>query len=132
MARDRAAMYDDEMRFALLVMLAACGSSSPTASGDAQPPAGDAHTRASGRWVLGYYVGYQIDTLPIASIPWAGLTHIAMSRMIVAADGTPGLTCDDSHGTGIDDAKAIATAATAHGVVPLLMLGGAGAGANIQ
>lgn len=133
------------MRIVSLVCLAAaCGSSSPTTNQDA--PLGDSATIAdttsptidapptttNGRWVLGYYVGYQIDALPIANIPWSALTHIAMSPMVVAADGTPDRTFDDSHGTGEADAKTVATEAKAHGVVPLLMLGGAQAGANIK
>jgi chitinase len=101
-------------------------ASTPTPPDDAAPHA------VTGRWVLAYYVGYQIDALPIANIPWSALTHIAMAPMVVAADGTPDLSFDDSHGTGIADAKALATAAKAHGVVPLLMLGGANAGAHIK
>src|SRR5262249_36065426 len=38
---------------------------------------------------------------------------------------------DDSHGTGMQDAIALSTAAHANGVKALLMLGGQGAGANI-
>ncbi|HEX7841529.1 MAG TPA: glycoside hydrolase family 18 protein [Kofleriaceae bacterium] len=125
------------MKTALLALLAACGSGSPAAS-DAPGTPGDASANADakiapgGRWVLGYYVGYQITQLPIASIPWDALTHIAMSPMVVAADGTPDLSFDDSRGMGTADAMAVAAAAHAHGVVPLLMLGGANAGANIR
>lgn len=127
----------------LVCLAAACGSSSPTTI-DATATTGDTalidgaatvdapHTTTSGRWVLGYYVGYQIDQLPIANIPWDALTHIAMSPMVVAADGTPDRSFDDTHGTGEADAKTVATMAKAHGVVPLLMLGGAQAGANIK
>ena len=125
------------MKAALVAALAACGSSSPTTPHDAAPttdsaPARDATiTTPSGHWLLAYYVGYQIDKLPIANIPWGSLTHLAMSPMVVAVDGTPDLSFDDSHGTGEADARAVATAARAHGVVPLLMLGGANAGVNI-
>ncbi len=130
------------MRIALLVALAACGSSAQTidaptgdpgpidAASDATVP-GDTAMSTSGRWVLGYYVGYQIDAMPIASIPWAALTHIALSPMVVKSDLTLDLTFDDSHGTGIADAMALSAAAHANHVVPLLMLGGAGAGPNI-
>ncbi|HET9627725.1 MAG TPA: glycoside hydrolase family 18 protein [Kofleriaceae bacterium] len=125
------------MRAALLALLAACGTTtSPGAPGGPDAAAIDAPSGSphgtSGRWVLAYYVGYQIDALPIASIPWTALTHIAMGPMVVAADGTPDLGFDDSHGTGVADAKALASAARSHGVVPLLMLGGANAGANIK
>jgi chitinase len=122
------------MKLALLAVLAACGSGSPAAI-DARTGSHDATHDApatiGGRWVLGYYVGYQIDALPIANIPWASLTHIAFSPMIVKSDLSLDLTFDDSHGTGMQDAIALATAAHANHVVPLLMLGGANAGPNI-
>jgi chitinase len=127
------------MRSLLFALLAACSPSSPATSDapaapmiDAPTMADDANLTASGRWVLGYYVGYQIDMLPIASIPWSALTHIAFSPMVVAADGTLDLTFDDSHGTGVQDAMALSAAAHANHVVPLLMLGGENAGANIR
>jgi chitinase len=84
---------------------------------------------------MGYYVGYEINTYPIAQIDWTGLTHIIFSPMVVTSvtNGkvTLDTTFDDSNGTGPADAKALATAAHANGVKALLMLGGAGAGANI-
>jgi chitinase len=53
--------------------------------------------------------------------------------MVVTGGTTLDTTFDDSHGAaaGPTDAKALATAAHAHGVKALLMLGGAGAGPNI-
>jgi chitinase len=85
----------------------------------------------SGQWVLGYYVGYQINALPIAEIDWSGLTHIAFSPMVVKNDGSLDTSFSDSNGTGLADAKTLVTAAHAHGVKALVMLGGAGAGPNI-
>ena len=91
----------------------------------------DATLPPASRWVLGYYVGYQIDALPIAAIDWSSLTDIAFAPMVVTADLSLDLTFDDSHGAGVADAQALATAAHAHGVHALLLLGGANAGANI-
>lgn len=85
----------------------------------------------SGQWVMGYYVGYDIDAYPIASIDWTGLTHIIFSPMTVKGDQSLDTSFDDSHGTGPADARALATAAHAHGVKALLMLGGANNGASI-
>jgi chitinase len=85
----------------------------------------------SGQWVMGYYVGYDIDAYPIAQIDWTGLTHIAFSPMTVKADGSLDTSFDDSNGSGPQDAVALSTAAHAHGVRALLMLGGANDGANI-
>jgi chitinase len=117
------------------------GTTPHDASGDSTTPPGDGSTHDSSlpseggatpaHWVLGYYVGYQIDAYPIASIDWTGLTHIAFSPMTVNADHSLDLSFNDSHGTGMADATALATAAHANGVKALLMLGGAGNGGNI-
>lgn len=85
----------------------------------------------TGQWVLGYYVGYQINDLPIEDIDWTGLTHIAFAPLLVKGDHTLDFGFYDQNGTGEADAKALSAAAHAHGVTPLLMLGGAGAGGNI-
>lgn len=86
---------------------------------------------ATGQWVLGYYVGYQIHNLPIADIDWSGLTHIAFAPLLVNDDHTLDYSFYDEYGTGEADAKALSDAAHAHGVTPLLMLGGMGAGPQI-
>ena len=91
----------------------------------------DGATTTSGQWVMGYYVGYDINAYPIASIDWSGITHIIFAPMVVNADQSLDLSFDDGNGTGQQDAMALAQAAHAHGVKALLMLGGAGAGANI-
>jgi chitinase len=80
---------------------------------------------------MGYYVGYDINAYPIASIDWSGLTHIIFAPLVVNANSSLDLSFSDQNGTGQADAKALALAAHAHGVKALLMLGGAGAGANI-
>jgi chitinase len=80
---------------------------------------------------MGYYVGYDINAYPIASIDWSGLSHIAFAPLTVNANGSLDLSFSDQNGTGQSDATALAQAAHAHGVKALLMLGGAGAGANI-
>lgn len=81
--------------------------------------------------MLGYYTGYQISQYPIAQIDWSGLTHIAFAPMTVKSDLSLDLSFSDELGTGVADAKALSQAAHAHGVRALVMLGGAGAGANI-
>ena len=128
------------MRWLIALALVGCGGSShamfdaPLGDDDApRDVAGDTggSGSASGQWVLGYYVGYDIHSLPIAQIDWSALTHIAFAPMIVNGDGTLDLTFDDQDGMGMQHAMQLATAAHAHGVKALLMLGGAGAGANI-
>ncbi len=115
----------------IAVLLAGCSAVVPTrATGEA----GGVDAGSDGgrqQWVLAYYVGYEINTYPIADIEWSALSHIAFAPMTVKADLTLDLTFDDSNGTGPQDAMALAAAAHANGVVPLLMLGGAGAGSTI-
>jgi len=97
----------------------------PKEDSGANPPSVDAGANgANGQWVMGYYVGYLINSYPIAQIDWAGLTHVIFSPMTVNSDLTLNLTFDDQNGTGQADAVALAQAAHAHGVKALLMLGG--------
>jgi len=88
-------------------------------------------TAVTGQWVLGYYVGYAINDYPIDQIDWTALTHIAFAPLTVNGDLSLNLTFQDQNGTGPQDAMALSQAAHAHGVTPLLMLGGEGAGGNI-
>lgn len=123
------------MRWLLALALLGCGGGggihSPDATARGDAPADAAGSGSSRQWVLGYYVGYDIHSLPIAQIDWTALTHIAFAPMVVNTDGTLDLTFDDQDGMGTQHAMQLATAAHANGVKALLMLGGAGAGANI-
>ncbi len=94
------------------------------AAPDSAVPPSDAG--ANGQWVMGYYVGYSINSYPIAQIDWSGLTHIIFAPMTVNSDLSLNLSFDDENGTGQADAQALAAAAHAHGVKALLMLGGQG------
>jgi chitinase len=104
----------------------------PGGGGDGPRDAPGDGATSSGQWVLGYYVGYDIHSLPITSIDWTALTHIAFAPMTVKGDLTLDFSFDDQDGMGTAHAQQLATAAHAHGVKALLMLGGAGAGGNIQ
>jgi chitinase len=128
------------MRWMLAVALVGCsngsftlhdGALADTAASDSQRDSSTDGGGGNGQWVLGYYVGYDIRSLPIAQIDWTALTHIAFAPMVVNTDGTLDFTFDDQDGMGMQHAIQLATAAHAHGVKALLMLGGAGAGANI-
>jgi len=111
--------------------MAAAGGSGGLAHGGQSGGGGAGGASTGSQWVLGYYVGYQINDYPISAIDWSALTHIAFAPLLVKSDRTLDLGFNDSNGTGEADAKALAQAAHAHGVKALLMLGGAGAGANI-
>ncbi|HTL33544.1 MAG TPA: glycoside hydrolase family 18 protein [Kofleriaceae bacterium] len=127
-------------RVLLVAFIVACGSPAAKpdgALGDDDAPGsgsdtgGDGSGGGTGQWVLGYYVGYDISSYPIASIDWTALTHVAFAPMVVKADQTLDFSFDDQQGMGPQHAMDLATAAHAHGVKALLMLGGAGAGPNI-
>jgi chitinase len=107
------------------------GKGGGAADGSTTPVGDGGEVVASGQWVMGYYVGYDINAYPIASIDWTGLTHIIFGSITVNTDQTLNLGFSDQNGTGEADAKAIATAAHANGAKAILMLGGQGAGPNI-
>ncbi|MEO8552298.1 MAG: glycoside hydrolase family 18 protein, partial [Kofleriaceae bacterium] len=120
-----------------LALVVGCGGGSHATSdgpgvGDGAPGdtagSGSGSGSGDGPWVLGYYVGYDEHSLPIGSIDWSALTHVAFAPMVVKADLSLDFSFDDQDGMGMAHAIELATAAHAHGVKALLMLGGAGAG----
>jgi chitinase len=78
------------------------------------------------RWVMGYYVGYQRDLMPANEIDWGSMTHIVVGPVSPRANGSLDTTFDIDATAGPAMAKDVAKRAKAHGVVPLLMIGGAG------
>lgn len=96
------------------------------APGTAAPQAPDRFEAAPGRWVMGYYPLYERALMPVGEIDWSAMTHLVVGRVSPLPDG--GL--DEDYDWDADRApayaKRLADAATAHGVTPLLMIGGAG------
>jgi chitinase len=85
------------------------------------PPSG-----TSGRWVSGYYAGYQRNLYPETSIDFSLLTHIFVAAIEPAANGgvTSDFFVDAVNGPAM--ARTISTRAHAAGRKAILMLGGAG------
>jgi chitinase len=84
-----------------------------------------APVHAAGRWLTGYYVGYERDILPPDEIEWNALTHIVVGAAVPRKNGT----IDTSFDLGTDGpafARDVAERAHANNVVPILMIGGAG------
>jgi hypothetical protein len=78
--------------------------------------------------LLGYYVGYERDLLPPDEIDWSALTHLVVGPVLPQQTGTLDLGFDLADPSqGPDFARDLAQRAHDHGVVPLLMIGGAGA-----
>jgi hypothetical protein len=90
----------------------ATGGAGGSDGGTDGAPLGDAGmdgaTATSGQWVMGYYVGYDINAYPIASIDWSGITHIAFAPLLVNANQSLDLSFNDENGTGQQDAMALA------------------------
>jgi chitinase len=110
----------------------ACGPTPHVGIDDAAAAAdADAAISTNQQWVLAYYVGYEINSYPVADIEWSPFTHIVFAPVTVNPDVTLDLSFDDSNGSGQADAMAVTSAAHAHGVTALLGLGGSGTGATI-
>jgi chitinase len=82
---------------------------------------------APSRWVMGYYVGYQRSLMPANEIQWNALTHLVVGPVAPRSNGTLDTTFDIDATQGPAMAKRLARSAKQHGVVPMLMIGGAGA-----
>jgi chitinase len=97
-------------------------------SSDAQPRHKGVRRAPTGQMLLGYYVGYERDLLPPDEIDWSALTHLVVGPVLPQQTGTLDLGFDlDDPSQGPDFARDLAQRAHDHGVVPLLMIGGAGA-----
>jgi chitinase len=81
---------------------------------------------ASGRWVNGYYVGYQRALYPEQTIDFATLTHITVARVRPLPNGsiTTDFDIDDVNGPVM--ARNVSSQAHQAGRKAILMLGGAG------
>ena len=84
-----------------------------------------AHAEAA-PWVLGYWVGYQADLMPVEQITWSALTHIAVGPMVPRGNGTIDISMFIDPDTATNYLRQIASEAIAHGVTPILMIGGGG------
>ena len=70
--------------------------------------------------------------MPANEIDWGSMTHLVVGPVNPRADGTLDTTFDIDETAGPAMAKDLAKRAKAHGVVPLLMIGGAGEHDNFR
>jgi chitinase len=86
---------------------------------------------ASGRWVTGYWVGYQRDLYPETAVDFSLMTHLIVGSLGVTKTGgvTRDFFLDPTTGPAV--AKTLATRAHQAGRKALLMIGGAGQHDNI-
>jgi chitinase len=100
------------------------GSATATVSSSAPPP-------PSGRWVSGYWVGYQRSLYPETQVDFSLMTHIIVGS--IAATPSGGVTTDfflDAV-TGPQVARTLSSRAHLAGRKAILMLGGAGQLSNL-
>jgi chitinase len=125
----------------LFVFLGACTSAEPTtppvactadctpkppADTTPTPPPPPPPTPSGTRWVSAYYVGYQRDLYPVASIDFSLMTHIIVGRLKPNEDGTLAKDFDIDDVNGPAMARAVSQRAHAAGRKAILMLGGDG------
>jgi chitinase len=78
--------------------------------------------------LIGYYVGYERDDMPPDEIEWDAMTHIAVGTVLPRSNGSLNFALDlGSEAEGKELARDLAQRADDNGVVPILMIGGAGA-----
>ena len=105
------------------------GASSPsnsvTPSGSAPPPP-PPPPPPTGRWLSGYYVGYQRALYPESQVDFSLLTHIFVGRIIPTTSGGVLKHFDIDNTNGPIMARNLSTRAHQAGRKAVLMLGGAG------
>ncbi|HEY0038682.1 MAG TPA: fibronectin type III domain-containing protein, partial [Longimicrobium sp.] len=93
----------------------------PQAAPAPPPPSG-----TPGRWVSGYYVGYQRSLYPVAEVDFSLMTHIIVGRIVPTSTGGVLTHFDINDVEGPAMARALSTRAHEAGKKAILMLGGAG------
>ncbi|MBZ4372745.1 glycosyl hydrolase family 18 protein [Corallococcus sp. AS-1-6] len=78
----------------------------------------------SGKWVSGYYTGWNADEYPPEKVDFSALTHILVGRATPRPDGTLNTQFDNDNGPAI--ARLLAQRAHAAGRKALIMVGGSG------
>jgi chitinase len=110
---------------------AASAAVTPSAPAPVAPIAPIAPVAPGGRWLSGYYVGYQRSLYPEASVDFTNMTHIIVGA--VQATPTGGVTTDFwvDNTNGPLMAKTLTSRAHQAGRKAIMMLGGAGYRTNL-
>lgn len=107
------------------------GESAPSLPSNAVTPTGAAEPPPpppppTGRWLSGYYVGYQRSLYPESAVDFSSLTHIFVGRIIPTTSGGVLTHFDIDNTNGPIMARNLSTLAHQAGRKAVLMLGGAG------
>ena len=103
--------------------VASSASNAVTPAGSPPPPPPPPTT---GRWLSGYYVGYQRSLYPESQVDFSLLTHIFVGRIIPTTSGGVLKHFDIDNTNGPIMARNLSTRAHQAGRKAVLMLGGAG------
>ncbi|RYZ45652.1 MAG: chitinase [Myxococcaceae bacterium] len=79
---------------------------------------------SQGKWVSGYYTGWNADEYPPEKVDFTAMTHIFVGRAIPRADGTLSTQFDNDEGPAI--ARLLSQRAHAAGRKAVIMVGGSG------
>lgn len=101
-------------------------SSAPSAPVTPTPAPPPPPPPPAGRWVSGYWVGYQRGLYPEHTVDFSNLTHIFVGRIRPLADGSVVTNFDYDEVEGPAMARTLSTRAHQAGRKALLMLGGEG------
>ena len=106
--------------------VASSASNAVTPTGSAPPPPPPPPPPPTGRWLSGYYVGYQRSLYPESQVDFSLLTHIFVGRIIPTTSGGVLKHFDIDNTNGPIMARNLSTRAHEAGRKAVLMLGGAG------
>jgi chitinase len=106
--------------------VASSASNAVTPTGSAPPPPPPPPPPPTGRWLSGYYVGYQRSLYPESQVDFSLLTHIFVGRIIPTTSGGVLEHFDIDNTNGPIMARNLSTRAHEAGRKAVLMLGGAG------
>ena len=81
---------------------------------------------AAGKWVAGYYVGYERDTQPVSELDFDGLTHLMVGTVLPNPNGSLATDYAIDNFNGPLWAQGAIDAAHGAGRKALLMIGGGG------
>ncbi len=73
---------------------AGSGTTSSSSSGGGTGSGGAGGGSSTGKWVSGYYIGYQQNLYPTGAIDWSGLTHLFVGRVVPNSNGSLNTTFD--------------------------------------
>jgi spore germination protein YaaH len=90
------------------------------------PQAGTTPPPSAGRWVSGYYVGYQRGLYPPEEVDFSLMSHIIVGRILPTSTGGVLTHFDINDVEGPAMARTLSTRAHQAGKKAILMLGGAG------